>query len=195
MITAAPHQSRSAVICPTFNINMSGCHGEVGEEAHSCPLSFLSLSLSGTSTITHNTVLYTRATQSLLTIHVNQILNSVDPKLPKCPGSDIILSHLLPQWKSLFLLTWPELTPSRAFHSLGFVHTNADTFKDVFYVISFHSLQRNLFFFRQHLVQTWSVPLLGFSAGWSFVLSPPTFSVILYLVFWIRPITQYRCNQ
>lgn len=40
MITAAPHQSPAAVICPTFNVNTSGCHGEAGRAAPCEPTFF-----------------------------------------------------------------------------------------------------------------------------------------------------------
>lgn len=76
-----------------------------------------------------NTLLSTtapaRAAQPLLIICVNQtpliqhFLNPVD-------------SRNVTVEECLFLLMWPELTPG--FYSLGFVHTNAVTFKDVFYV-------------------------------------------------------------
>lgn len=68
MITTAPHQSPAAVICPTFNVNTRGCHGEAGRAVHSCPLSFLSSSLSATSNVAQHSAFHHSARQSYTTL-------------------------------------------------------------------------------------------------------------------------------
>ncbi len=104
MISTAPHQSASAVICPTFNVNMRGCHGEAGRAARSCPLSFLSSSLSGIN-VTQYSAFHHSACQryTILTYYLCQS-NTPEPTFLESSGFKKWIQEMLhqeePQWKS-----------------------------------------------------------------------------------------------
>lgn len=122
MITAAPHQSRSAVACPTFNVNM----GEVAmARLAKQPVRAYFLSHhhhhQAPQTL-HKTLLSTAAAASLTYYSCQS--NTPETTFHKPSGSKKFLNvkSLLKlsaagsaAVESRFLLAWPELTPSHAF--------------------------------------------------------------------------------
>lgn len=144
MITTAPHQSHGAVICPTFNINMRGCHGGGWQGCLVVPNFFpTTINFIRHLTVTQHSAFHNRAAQPWLIICCMSIKHS-----------QFNISSI--QWIQKFLsvkLFWYYLVSLGAttqerlftanmnwadsitcFHSLGFVHTNPDTLKYVFYV-------------------------------------------------------------
>lgn len=134
MITTAPHQSHGAVICPTFNINMRGCHGGGWQGCLLVPTFLSYYHQLHQAAHSYTTLCCPQQSCTTLTYYLSYV------------NQTLTVQHFFSSWVScwfwyylntrerLFTANMNWADSITCFHSLGFVHTNPDTVKYVFYV-------------------------------------------------------------